>query len=160
MMRRWQQASQQSKQNTDIARWRDFPTVFAEECFGIKPWSKQAEFMQAVVYHHRVAVRSGHKVSKSNAAALLAYWWAITRPGAKVICTSSSHRQVRDILWGEITALALRAESQSRKPTHVRPNCPHFQAAFQRPDLNGAHVVVALPTRSYQLSLRTEGDRP
>jgi hypothetical protein len=101
--------SRHQSQQVDIERWRSDPVAFAVECFGITAWEKQAELLRAIAVHHRVACRSGHKVSKTVSAGILAYWWALTRPGAKVILTSSSYRQVRDILWYEVTALAQRA---------------------------------------------------
>ena len=61
--------------------------------------------MQAVAEHPRVAVRAGHKVSKSHSAACIAHWWIATRPKAMVVMTSSSARQVEEILWKEFRAV-------------------------------------------------------
>jgi phage terminase large subunit len=73
------------------------------------PWAKQVDILKAVVDHPRVAVRSGHKVGKSRCAAILAHWWVSTRPGAWVIMTSSSGRQVKSILWAEFRKLYTHA---------------------------------------------------
>ncbi len=105
---------QSESESKDIERWRYDPVVFGEECFGLTAWEKQSKLLRAVARKHRVACRSGHKTGKSNACAVLAFWWAICYVGAKVIMTSSSFRQVRDILWAEITALAARARRIGR----------------------------------------------
>lgn len=52
-----------------------------------------------------MAVRSGHKVSKSRTAAVIAQWFAITRPGARVVLTSATARQIRFILWRELRSM-------------------------------------------------------
>ena len=58
----------------------DDPVTFARVVLGVTCWSRQREFLRAVARHPRVAVRSGHKVSKSTSLAILALWWAMTRP--------------------------------------------------------------------------------
>jgi hypothetical protein len=64
-------------------------------------WSKQAEILEAVRDHRRVAVRSGHGVGKSHVAALVACWWLDAHePGtAFVVTTAPTFPQVRAILW-------------------------------------------------------------
>ena len=75
----------------------------------IDPWSRQAEFFAAVARHHRVAVRSGHKIGKSTGFACLALWWVATRPRARVILTSAGDNQIATILWPELRRLHARA---------------------------------------------------
>ncbi len=72
---------------------------------GIEPWDRQAEVLEAIRDHPRVAVRSGHKVGKSTSAAITALWWFTTRKRARVIMTSASYRQVKSILWKELKRL-------------------------------------------------------
>lgn len=88
-----------------LQRWGRDPSAYAREVLGTEPWSRQIEILEAVCEHSRVAVRSGHKVGKSRCAAILAHWWVSTRPGAWVIMTSSSGRQVKSILWAEFRKL-------------------------------------------------------
>lgn len=66
--------------------------------------------LTAVATHSRVAVRSGHKVSKSNSCAGLAYWWADPRGrgGDGVVLTAPTGRQVEEILWREIRSIYSR----------------------------------------------------
>ncbi len=85
------------------------PVIFSERVLGIRAWSRQAEIMRAVRDHERVAVRSGHKVSKSCTAACLALWYYHNRPNSLVVLTSSTDDQVRLILWAELRRLYLRA---------------------------------------------------
>lgn len=75
---------------------------FAREALGVSLWERQAEIVRAVAESPRVAVRSGHKIGKSSAAVVLALWFVTTRPRARVVMTSASYRQVRDILWKEL----------------------------------------------------------
>lgn len=76
--------------------------AFARDALGLRVWSRQAEILRAVAAHKRVAIRSGHKVSKSTTFVVLALWFIATRPRARVVMTSASYRQVRDILWKEL----------------------------------------------------------
>ena len=97
-----------SKNSTALKKvqaWRQSPALFARDCLGVSLWSKQEEICDAVVVHPRVAVRSGHKIGKSRAAAVIALWFALCYPGARVILTSASARQVRAILWRELRLL-------------------------------------------------------
>lgn len=84
-------------------QWRSDPVAFAEECLGLRLWHRQREILRAVAVHPRVAVRSGHKIGKSTTAAITALWFSVTRPRAQVVMTSSSGRQVSQILWRELT---------------------------------------------------------
>lgn len=92
-------------------RYRKNPRLFAEEVLGITPWSRQIEILEAIRDYPRVAVSSGHKVSKSNSIAIASLWWFCSFDDARVVLTSTTSRQVDAILWREI-----------RK---IRANAPH-----------------------------------
>jgi phage terminase large subunit len=97
-----------------IGRYPD-PVTFAAVVLGIDCWDKQEDVLQGVASHPRSATRAGHKVSKSNTAAILALWWTHdpdARPGGQVILTSSTSRQVRKILWKELRRLYRRAKAR------------------------------------------------
>lgn len=83
-------------------RLHDDPAFFARVCLAIECWSRQREFLQAVAEHPRVAVRSGHKVSKSTSLVILALWWAMTRPRGIVVMSATAGHQLADILWPEL----------------------------------------------------------
>lgn len=90
-------------------RYRKDPVAFAREVLGVEPWDKQVEILEAVRDHKRVAVRSGHKVSKSHSAAIIALWFFCSFPDARVVMTSVTARQVDEILWRECKKLHARA---------------------------------------------------
>jgi hypothetical protein len=95
-----------------VDEYTDDPVRFAEEFLGVSPWSRQAEMLRAVALHQRVAVRSGHKVSKSHTVAILALWWVCTRPGGRCILTAPTTHQVDDVLWKELR----RLHRKSKRP--------------------------------------------
>lgn len=88
--------------DSDLPRWRYDPVAFAKEALGIEPWETQALIMAAVVAHHNVAVRSGHKVGKTLLLAILAIWWAVCWPDGKVLITAPTFDQLRDTVWPEV----------------------------------------------------------
>ncbi len=87
------------------------PVGFARDILGVNPWSKQVEILEAVANgpHDRVAVRSGHKVGKSHSAAILALWFYCSFDAARVVMTSTTARQVDEILWREIRMMHARS---------------------------------------------------
>jgi phage terminase large subunit len=102
-----------TKQPSDDA-CRD-PAVFGREVFALTLWRRQEDVLDAVRDHDRVTVSSGHKIGKSTALAVLAWWFTadpVGRPGARVAMTSASARQVKKILWREVRALWRRARDR------------------------------------------------
>ncbi len=98
----------------DLVRWPSVkyqadPCGFAEECLGVTLWAKQTEILEAVRDHKRVAVRSGHKVSKSFTAAILAWWFVCSFPDARVVISAPTSRQVDSIIWREIRKIRSKA---------------------------------------------------
>jgi hypothetical protein len=98
-----------------FAQYAADPVGFFRHVLGIEPWGRhpglppeeasQIDILEAVRDHDMVAVRSGHKVSKSCSAAGLAIWWPLTRPHGRVILTAPAGHQVESILWTEIRDL-------------------------------------------------------
>lgn len=109
------------------ARYRQDPVAFAREILGVEPWSKQVEILEAVRDHKRVAVRSGHKVSKSHSAAILALWFYCSFPDARVVMTSTTSRQVDQILWRELRMVRARGGrcTTCKAAYVVETPCPH-----------------------------------
>jgi hypothetical protein len=89
-------------------KYRQDPVAFCREILGVEPWAKQIEILEAVRDHQRVAVRSGHKVGKSRSAAMLALWFFCSYPDARVVMTSTTARQVDEILWREVKMVRSR----------------------------------------------------
>jgi len=98
----------------DLERWKGDPCAFFIDAFGITPWGRQREVLESVRDNRRTAVRSGHKVSKSNSAAGIGIWWAATRPQGRVICTATTGRQIRAIIWREVRDMGRRARKRGR----------------------------------------------
>ena len=88
--------------------YRANPVGFFRDVLGVEPWSKQVEIITAVRDHPRVAVRSGHKVSKSHSAAGIALWYYASFDDARVVMTSTTSRQVDQILWRELRMMRAR----------------------------------------------------
>ena len=91
-------------------KYQNDPVKFAIDILGIDPWDKQIEILEGVRDNKRVAVKSGHKVGKSNSAAILALWFYCSFDDARVILTSSTARQVREVLWREISKMYDRSK--------------------------------------------------
>jgi phage terminase large subunit len=92
----------------DFAAYRDRPVAFALEVLGFSPWGRQADLMRAIASDARVSARSGHKTGKSDGLSLVAVWFCATHPGARVVVTAPTYRQVRSVLWKAIKRFASR----------------------------------------------------
>ena len=90
------------------------PDNWAAAYLGVTAWSRQREVMRAVAAYRRVTVRSGHSVSKSHTAAVLAAWFLNIFNPAIVLTTAPTHRQVKEVLWGELHSL-VHGTSLARK---------------------------------------------
>jgi len=93
------------------------PVAFAREVLGVEPWAKQVEILEAVRDHKRVAVCSGHKVSKSHSLAIVALWFYSAFEDARVVCTCVTARQVDEIFYREVKKMFRR----SRQPLSGEP---------------------------------------
>ena len=91
------------------AKYRGDPVAFFREILGVEPWSRQIDVIEAVRDHPRVAVSSGHKVSKIHTAAGIALWFYCSFDDARVVMTSTTSRQVDQILWRELRMMHARA---------------------------------------------------
>lgn len=79
--------------------YRDDPVAFARDVLGISPWSGQRAILEAIAAHDRVCVRSGHRVGKTDADAIVALWWFATRPRSRVVLLAPSFAQVKEAVW-------------------------------------------------------------
>ncbi|HOV80811.1 MAG TPA: DEAD/DEAH box helicase family protein [Bacillota bacterium] len=77
------------------------PVLFVQQVLNTEPDDWQAETLQALAEHPRVAVRSGHGVGKTALEAWALLWFLFTRPFPKVPCTAPTRQQLHDILWAE-----------------------------------------------------------
>jgi hypothetical protein len=107
------------------------PVKFCRDILGVEPWHKQVEILEAVRDFDRVAVVSGHKIGKSMSAAMVALWFYCSYRDARVVMTSTTSRQVDQILWRELKMLRARGsrcvDCKREDPDQhriLRP-CPH-----------------------------------
>lgn len=97
-------AQEVAKDPYRFAEYADRPVDFQIEILGWTPWSKQAEVLEAVATHQRVAVKSGHGSGKTRDAAGVVIWWLYARQGL-VVTTAPTKEHVEDVLWREINFL-------------------------------------------------------
>lgn len=81
-------------------------------------WPKQQQILLALTTEPQIAVRSGQKCGKSLMAAVAALWFWCCFHRAYVILTAPTGRQVREVLWKEVTQLY----QNSRVPLGGRMN--------------------------------------
>jgi hypothetical protein len=104
---------------------------FFREVLGVEPWSRQIDIINAVRDHKRVAICSGHKVSKSHSAAGLALWFYCSFADARVVMTSTTSRQVDQILWRELRMMRARSgrctacKTDDPEGLRIPRPCPH-----------------------------------
>ena len=97
------------------SRFHDHPAAFAKECIDWRAGELipyQAEILDAIPAHGRVAIRGPHGCSKTTIEALAILWFALTRDQAgtdwKVVSTAGAWRQLERYLWPEIRKWAKR----------------------------------------------------
>ena len=96
----------------DLTRYRDDPVGFVNDVLGDagKPYSKQAEMLEALVDNRRVSVVGANGSGKDWTAARAVLWWTETRPESKALVTGPTQRQVDEIVWQEIREAYAAAE--------------------------------------------------
>lgn len=141
------------------ARYGTDPAGWVTDRLGEHVWSKQAEVMQALVDHRRVAVQSCHSAGKSHLASRIAAWWLSAHPSGEafVVTTAPTYAQVRAILWRYIR----QAHRLGNLPGRVnqtewhldddlvafgRKPADHSEAAFQ--GIHARYVLVIIDEAS------------
>jgi hypothetical protein len=92
-----------------MERWRRDPVTFAWEVLGIWCWRKQRQMLRMMCFNRRVAIRSAQKCSKTNTVVIFALWWLNTKPGAKVLVTSSTYDNIKGVFWAELKQVVRQA---------------------------------------------------
>ena len=85
-----------------IAALRADPTLFVETVLQATPQKWQAQALEAISKHDRVAIKSGHGVGKTAFESWVVLWWLMTHYPCKVAVTANSAHQLSDVLWTEI----------------------------------------------------------
>jgi len=105
-------ALQLTKQEIDslVTKCKQDPVYFAETVLGVKLWQKQKDIIRSVCEHSNTAVASGHGIGKTFITAVCVLWFLFCYEGSKVITTAPTWRQVKNVLWSEISSLYARAK--------------------------------------------------
>jgi len=85
-----------------IAALREDPALFVETVLQATPQRWQAQALDAIAKHDRVAIKSGHGVGKTAFESWVVLWWLMTHYPCKVAVTANSAHQLSDVLWTEI----------------------------------------------------------
>ena len=137
-------------------RWlyRANPTRFAKEILQASPTPYQAQTMQALVEHRRVAVRGPHGIGKTAEAAWLVLWACAMFDDCKIPTTASAWRQLTHFLWPEIRKWAMHAQWHKlgiAAPEILQhqlkrgPTCEAFAIASDKGEhIEGAHAAHLL----------------
>lgn len=103
------------KQQSSAAKYLYDPVGFSTECIdwrGDQLAPYQAATMEMLPKEKRVAVRGPHGLGKTAEAAIIIWWFAVTREAAgidwKVVTTASVWRQLSKYLWPEVHKWAKR----------------------------------------------------
>lgn len=70
-------------------KYREDPVGFFTDILGVEPWDRQVEVIEAIRDHPRVAISSGHKVSKSFTLAGIGLWFYSSFKDARVVMSLS-----------------------------------------------------------------------
>jgi phage terminase large subunit len=81
------------------------PIYFLNNVLGITNiWNGQVRILEALRDHKKVVVPSGHALGKDFIASAAALWFLYSHKPSKVILTAPSQRQVKDIMWMELSS--------------------------------------------------------
>ena len=86
------------------AEYRSRPLDFVTEILHKRLWAAERDLVSAVFKHKRVAIRSCRKGGKTFSLAVLVETFINLWP-CIVITIAPTHRQVKELLWGEINQL-------------------------------------------------------
>lgn len=79
------------------------PAAFFKEAVGVPLWSGQLQILSGIASHKKVVVGSGHALGKDYIAGFIAIWFLYFFGPCKVVLTAPSERQVKSIMWAELT---------------------------------------------------------
>lgn len=120
------------------------PDYWLEKTTGESPWTKQVEIMQSVAVNARVAVASGNSIGKTFIAARIACWFMDCFYPATVITTAPTTRQVKDLLWKEMSVVHARAKRNGRPLGGEL-----FTTNWNFPGSDGKHFATGFAPKDY-----------
>lgn len=86
-----------------IEQYQKDPVEFFKKTWGVPIWRGQEEILNAVATCPRIVVGSGHALGKDYIAGAIALWFLYCFAPSKVIMTAPSERQVKSIMWMELS---------------------------------------------------------
>lgn len=72
---------------------------YIHDVYGQRPWALQREIVDSVFTYRQTAVKTCNAVGKSFIAASIAHAFLDLLPGALVVTTAPTYRQVKEVLW-------------------------------------------------------------
>ncbi len=75
--------------------------------------SQQKLICKNLVKHKKLCIAAGGGIGKSALVAMLILWFLITHPGARIPTTAPSHKQLIDVLFGEVAKWLNRCHLKS-----------------------------------------------
>lgn len=106
-------------------------------------WDAVRQMITAIFTHKRVAVKSGHSLSKDYTAGILALQWLFKYYPAKVITTAPTGRQVTEIMFMEIAKQFENLRQHAPKNWKIRPDMLTSTKLKINPDL----IVLGFTTK-------------
>lgn len=87
-----------------LHRWADDAVAFVRECIGVEPDAWQLEALTAISRPEteRLAMKACKGPGKTAVLAWIVLWFLVTRPHAKIACTSITGENLSTNLWPEI----------------------------------------------------------
>ena len=119
--------------------------MFVTEALGAIPEPWQADALNALARHDRIAIRSGHGVGKSTFLSWAILWFHTTRYPAKTAATAPTDHQLEDILWSELA-------------TWLRKMPEGLQGLFRW--LHGRFEVASAPEESFAVARTARKEKP
>ena len=89
--------------STIVKQYYNDPVGFVKGIFKVNPTEQQAAVLKSLAQSKKVSCRAGHGVGKSALASWAVYWFLLTRPFPKIICTAPTFHQLHDVLWAELS---------------------------------------------------------
>lgn len=95
------------------------PKAFVTEALRATPEPWQAEALDKVARHDRIAIRSGHGVGKTTFLAWIVLWFMLTRIPSQIPVTANSQDQLRDVVWTALAQWARELPGQLREELDI-----------------------------------------
>lgn len=86
------------------------PHMYVKDIMGCNTWYMQDEIVKSVFKYKLTAVKTCNAVGKSYIAARIVIAYLMLHPGAIVVTTAPTWRQVTDVLWREIGTAVKRSK--------------------------------------------------